>query len=473
MRGFALFECRRRFRLVSVGALLAGLLLVPVHSVPAAIPDVRGSLFDDSCIAPLDAAPLIAAGSVSYRGYGDPVEGARIRLVRIDGSGVHEAGLAISNADGYFEIPDTAGYGPGDYAATCEFESYPDFTDRFSWAGSGPHALRYSIYRVDPARYIPVAGDDRYRTAVEGSRLAFPAHGACESVLIASGVNFPDALGASALAGALECPVLLTDPHAISASVVQEIDRLGATTAYIVGGASAVSRGVEDTLEASGLKCIRIAGGDRYETAARVALKAQELLKDDLSGEVLIATGEDFPDALAAAPIAAWAGTPILLVRQDSIPAPALAALDALDPEKVVMLGGLGAIGLKPTEALQERFGSSLERIEGDDRYGTARGIAIYGTTSCGLHYENAGFATGEDFPDALAGGAVQGLRRSIMLLTEGEALSRPTSAAIKYHGDQMFEVGFYGGTNAVSQTVRSQITRLIDAEHDGLPSGF
>ncbi|MDP2299661.1 MAG: YCF48-related protein, partial [Actinomycetota bacterium] len=107
---------------------------------------------------------------------------------------------------------------------------------------------RVVAYRWPLPPVASLEGDDRYATAVDVSRRAFPI--GAETVVIATGANWPDALGGTALAGALNGPVLLVGTDVIPSVVTQEIDGLGVTSAIILGGTVAVGDAVEDALEA-------------------------------------------------------------------------------------------------------------------------------------------------------------------------------------------------------------------------------
>ena len=304
---------------------------------------------------------------------------------------------------------------------------------------------------------ITVEGADRYSTAVEASKLAYP-YGlnpvGARSVVIATGLNWPDALGGTALAGVLDGPVLLVSPGSIPEEVEVEIGRLGADHAVILGGESAVSGDVEAGLEAMGLSVERIWGMNRYETANEVAGRVIELLGDNFDGRAFVATGENFPDALAAAPLAAAKGWPLFLAHPahglfDDTKA-AMAGVDA-----VLILGGAAVVSQATEDYLKNTYGQ-VERLWGEDRYHTAVKVAEYGVEKAGLSWNRVGITTGENFPDALAGGVLQGKAGSVMLLTTSQQLHPATSEALKEI--PAFEVTFFGGTGAVSDAVRDAV---------------
>ena len=84
----------------------------------------------------------------------------------------------------------------------------------------------------------------------------------------------------------------------------------------------------------------RLSGDNRYVTAA--ALSAATYAPG--VAIAYVATGANFPDALAGAAAAGWQGAPILLVTKDSIPAATAAELQRLNPGRVVILGSTGVV---------------------------------------------------------------------------------------------------------------------------------
>ncbi|MHB1340289.1 MAG: cell wall-binding repeat-containing protein [Coriobacteriia bacterium] len=306
---------------------------------------------------------------------------------------------------------------------------------------------------TDPLR---VSGDNRYETAVAMSEQAFPD--GAEAVVIATGTNWPDALGGSALAGAVGGPILLTDPMSLNDMVADEIERLGATDAYILGGYSAVSLAVENELEAMlGGYVNRISGADRYGTSKAVANRAIAIMGYGYDGTVCVATGADYPDAMAAAPLAAGLGWPIVLAD----PATGTVYKPA-DMTSAVILGGDGAVSPAIEADLKSGLGDDMVvRKGGASRYSTAALIATYGT-EMGLGWNGVGIASGESFPDGLAGGASLGQLRTVMLLTPAASLDPAASATLDMHKAHIMGVHFLGGTAAVSSAVQTAVETIL-----------
>ncbi|MCG2806689.1 MAG: cell wall-binding repeat-containing protein, partial [Coriobacteriia bacterium] len=191
--------------------------------------------------------------------------------------------------------------------------------------------------RVVPPRF---SGSTRTQTAVELSKAAFPS--GASSVVIATAYGYADALSASALAASVNGPLLLVRSDNVPAEVLAEIDRLNATKAYVIGGTAAVNTAAENQLTSAGLAVQRVAGTTRYDTASKVSGEVKNGVGE--STTVFLATGTNFPDALAASSLAAAMKAPIMLTRPTDLPAETLAALRAYAPTRVVFVGGTSAV---------------------------------------------------------------------------------------------------------------------------------
>ena len=182
-----------------------------------------------------------------------------------------------------------------------------------------------------------VWGADRYATAAAISASTFVS---ASVVYVATGEDFPDALGAGAVAAAAKAPLLLVRAGSIPAGTAAELTRLNPSRIVIIGSTGAVSAGVAAALAAHGT-VTRISGSDRYASAA--ALSAASFPANGPS-TVYVATGKVFPDGLTAGPIAGLRNGPLLLVPGTSLPSSVAAELKRLDPTNVVIVGGPGAI---------------------------------------------------------------------------------------------------------------------------------
>jgi putative cell wall-binding protein len=283
------------------------------------------------------------------------------------------------------------------------------------------------------------------------------------SVVVATGEDWPDALGGSALAAAAYGPILLTDPDGLRSDVLAEIQRLDPDQAYVLGGTTAVAAAVEEALddELGEGNVDRIGGSDRYRTADLIAEEVQSIYGDPSA--VFVATGLDYPDAVAASPLAAAWRLPILLTPPDGLRSSTENVIGNLSPDTALILGGTTVVQGEVATDLEGIVGAgNVERLWGANRYATAADIAEYGYNELMLSYDNLALATGESFADALTGGVLQGREKSLLLLTAGTSLSGPTESRLSAHADEIGRLRFLGGTAAIGQDVRDDAEALL-----------
>jgi len=312
-----------------------------------------------------------------------------------------------------------------------------------------------------PTEIVGVAGANRYATAVAASAKAYP-DGADVAVL-ATGENWPDALGGAALAGALDGPLLLTQRDTLPSAVADELDRLDVKGVYILGGTGAVS---DDVLNAA--KALtplgaaeRLGGIDRYETANAIAERVVSLVGSGYDGTAFVCTGADFPDALAAAPIAAANRWPIYLTNPPALTPSTKTAMQAHGVTHGYIIGGTGAVGTAVEDELDDTF-LGFTRYGGANRYATAATLAQKAFEGMGMLWSRTAIAVGTDFPDALSGGVLQGSDYGVLLLTNGTSLSPEASAALAANKDMIYELRYLGGTGVLTPSVRTAAQALL-----------
>lgn len=189
---------------------------------------------------------------------------------------------------------------------------------------------------------------------------------------------------------------------------------------------------------------------DNYETAGLIAGRMDDI--GCYSGGVVVASGMDFPDALAASAYAARLGYPIVLSAKDRIPGPSQAALTDLAPEGFYVVGGSGVISDEVMAQL-----SNPVRISGSNRYATATELARYfqpGSSRCYI-------ATGSEFADAIAGGVLAAKNDAGLLL-----VSKIVPEVVEEYiiENNMQDGTIFGGTGAVSEIVESSIGNIIES---------
>lgn len=321
-------------------------------------------------------------------------------------------------------------------------------TDRFD-APSEPYGLAW-VKIPPPVQVVRLAGTDRYATAAAISAAGYRGTGG--TVHVATGAGFADALAAGPSATRRGGPVLLVRPTEIPGPTASELRRLAPARIVISGGTAAVSSAVEQALRSYAGQVVRVAGADRYATAA--ALSASTF-----AGGVpiaFVATGADYPDALAGGAAAGSQGGPMLLTRPGSLPAETRTELARLRPGQIVILGGGGAVSAA-VEAELRGLAPTVTRIAGADRYETAAGVAgrffAAATTSW--------LATGASYPDALAAAPLAGMTDAPLLLTRTTTLPAPTAGQLRRLAPRQVYVA--GGTGAVANAVISAVRATLD----------
>lgn len=242
-----------------------------------------------------------------------------------------------------------------------------------------------------------------------------------------------------ALAAFTGSPLLLTAVDRVPSEVLSEVRVLQPATIYIAGGAGAVSTAAQAELHdaAPGAVVVRLAGKDRYETAAKIA---QEF---PAGSPAFVTTGLDYPDALAAGAAAGKMGGAIILTPGFQAGSAALGALQSLHPSSVTAVGGKWSAAAKT--AVQEAAGvSSLSVVSGKDRYATSAKVA---QEYWGSSPERLLYAVGNGYADAMVGVTAAAAFDAPIILTTGGC--RP--ASVKAVGAKQTSVALLGGEGVLS----------------------
>lgn len=315
--------------------------------------------------------------------------------------------------------------------STCTLATTPSLAGRYHVRVSPNFSSESGTYTVcaraagetctaGPAKVTRLGGKDRYATA---ARVAGQFSPNIDVAFVADGNNFPDALAGAARAGSMNAPVLLTRASSLPGATTAELTRLRPNRIVVLGGPSAVNdtvlRELRQYTRSTGADAVtRIAGKDRFDTSARISG-----LYPSGVATAYVATGRAFPDALSGAALAGTQDSPLLLVDTQRIPTSVQAELTRLRPQRIVILGGSGAVSGEVATALAQYATagtSKVTRISGSDRYVTSAAVAARFPTGV----QGAYVATGRSFPDALAGAALAGTRHSPVLLSGPTNLS-------------------------------------------------
>jgi hypothetical protein len=198
----------------------------------------------------------------------------------------------------------------------------------------------------------------------------------------------------------------------------------------------------------------RQSGANRFATAAAISIKTFA----PGVNVAYVATGENFPDALAAGPSAAAAGGPVLLVRSGSIPADTAAELSRLNPKKIVIAGGTSVVSTRVQQQLAKYAGAGgVHREAGANRYATAADIAL-SNFSPGVDVVYV--ATGVNFPDALAAGPAAAKANGAVLLVAPNGIPAETGQALAALNPKKIVIA--GGTSVVSTRVQQQLAKYV-----------
>ncbi|MDH6181781.1 putative cell wall-binding protein/type 1 glutamine amidotransferase [Microbacteriaceae bacterium SG_E_30_P1] len=321
-----------------------------------------------------------------------------------------------------------------DYADGAQFRVRIAITGQS--LNSDPATLSVIVPEVDR-----IAGANRYEAAVNISKEAFPE--SAPVVYVATGITYPDALAAGPAAAHEGGPVLLVPGTTIPPSVSAEIARLDPDRIVVVGGPVSVSQSVYNGLAQMAPSIERIAGANRYEVSINIATEVFGSAE-----RAYLATGANFPDALAAGAVAGAQSAPVVLVRGTQ---------SSMGDETTELLESLGVTSLRiaggPVSVSSGIFEEALSiaptvRLGGANRYAAARAINADAYTEA----DRVFLATGLKFPDALAGSVLAALNDAPLYVVRTDCVDAETLQAI---GDlKANQITLLGGEASLSSGV-------------------
>ncbi len=319
-------------------------------------------------------------------------------------------------------------------------------------------------------RLQTIAGSNRDATAASIALQTYPQ--GSKGAILASSQNFPDALSATALSGALGYPIVLTGQGSLSTEAREAIAALSAGyeefEVIVVGGDSAVSQ--EARLELLPYVynenfIVALAGNDRYSTSYAVYDYGKML---GIWGDsAIVASGTSFADALAISPYASAYSAPIMLSSAESINDEFLQALSNDGFSNSIIVGGTGVIDSNVQSQLSNVLGSSnILRLGGKDRYDTCSKIVDY-ELSQGMTCNKAGLASGQNFPDALATSSMLSKTNSVLLLVSSDNTS--TLDVLSNYSSDIAHIFAIGGTSAVPMDIKTKVLDLLSWSKEAL----
>jgi putative cell wall-binding protein/GH43 family beta-xylosidase len=287
-----------------------------------------------------------------------------------------------------------------------------------------------------------IAGADRYEVAVNTSKAGWGS--GSETVYVASGEVFPDALSAAPAATVAGAPILLTPPGELPAKVAAEIKRLGAKEIVIVGGPATVPTKVEAALAKLG-SVTRIGGADRFEASRNIAKAAFP----DGAPTAVLSAGTTFADALSSGAAIDGNG-PVILVdgSKPGLDASTKKLLTDLDVKSIAIAGGPASVSTGIETAAAQI--ADTVRLGGADRYEASRSINAHFFTEA----DHVLLATGEKFSDALSGSAYGPRIDAPLFTVQGGCIPAATLAQIEELGAT--KVTLLGGPATLTTAVQN-----------------
>lgn len=307
---------------------------------------------------------------------------------------------------------------------------------------------------------VGLAGETQYETAAEEAVYAFDSS---RYAIVASGISAVDALSATALAGALDCPILLTAQSYLPEATAEALDVLGVAEVIVVGGSFIVQDDVLRSIEELvGGSPVRLAGESLFDTQMEVFKYGAD--RGFWGTTAIVANGsKSFADALSVSPVAYKLKAPVFLADGDGLlPLESARALIGGGFNRVLAVGGEAVVsercmGIAEAAAIMGggSYGQAV-RIAGETLYDTSAEVARWAVSEEILEWDGAAFATGKVPYDALAGSAVQGREGSVLLLID-DGYEAALDAALGNHGEISY-VKFFGGEAVVKPALRKRI---------------
>lgn len=284
-----------------------------------------------------------------------------------------------------------------------------------------------------------INGAARYETSYLVAKKGWTSS---DTVIIAPGTDYPDALCAGPLAGKNNAPILLAKNESLDnqQELKNLLSSLNVKKVYIVGGTGVLSSSFENQIKAMNITTKRLGGANRYDTSVKIA---QEV---GTTGEVVISTGLNFADSLSISSVAGIKGMPILLTKNSEFPSSARNYLNSKNITKTYVVGGSGII----SDALFKTF-KNPERLGGTDRYATNE--KIFNRFKSSLNISQMYLALGTNFPDALSVSALASKNSSFVILHSNSEVKAPTMNLVTQNRNSINKIYVIGGPQLITST--------------------
>ncbi|MGV8983996.1 cell wall-binding repeat-containing protein, partial [Clostridium sp.] len=312
------------------------------------------------------------------------------------------------------------------------------------------HFTDFTIMQKAEVNVNRLSGANRIETSIAIAKEQYTVTKP-EAIVLATANGFADALAGSGLAYKYNAPLLLTNKTVSnSKSVLEYITTSLSKTKniYILGGTGVVSSEIEDYLTLQGYKIIRLGGENRYETNQKIV----DYLNITKGTSMVIATGNDFADALSISSIADIKGLPVLLNSKDSLSASVRSYITNLQPTTIYIIGGTGVLSSNIETQIKNLNGKiTIVRLGGVNRYETSMNIMEY----FNLTTTTVTVATGVDFPDALSGSVLAARKNCSVLLVDNKDITKQKDLLNK---QKITNVIVFGGEGVISKDIATSL---------------
>lgn len=288
-----------------------------------------------------------------------------------------------------------------------------------------------------------IYGDNRYETALMISEVYMELSGISQldNIVVATGMEFPDALSGSYLSIAKKAPIILVNHQErfqnAALNYINTKVKPGGNV-YLLGGTGVISEDFENAVKGSGFNVIRCAGAGRYETNIEI------LEQVGVGSELLVCSGRDFPDAATASST----GKAILLVNGSHLTEEQKTFLESIGPKDIYIIGGIGVVSPELSEELAAYDNDGYAwRVSGSDRAVTAMFVAQQFFPE---EVSRVVFASGANFPDCIAGGLLANKLKAPIIYA-GDARTYTDNARAYYIGSGASGAYALGGPAVVS----------------------
>jgi len=268
-----------------------------------------------------------------------------------------------------------------------------------------------------------------------------------DTVIIAPGMSYPDALCSGPLAAKNNAPILLARNESLcsQSELKNLLSSLKVKKAIIVGGPTVLSTSFEKEIKSMSISTERLGGLNRYETSVKIAQAV------GTNGEVAIATGEGFADSLSISAVAGIRRMPILLTEKSVLTGTVKNYLDKQSITRSYIIGGTTVISDSVAKSVK-----SPERIGGANRYETNE--KIFNKFKGSLTSSEMFMALGTNFPDALSISALAAQKKSFVLLTNTTAVETPVMNVVTQNRDRISKMYIVSGPQFITSTILNKL---------------